>query len=176
MNAAAWTQPCTVYVQVPTARVPGVPDLCGMDTLRGSSSRERDGARSGCPTCPVRSSPHVDPADCAQTPLRAYPPRHPGVPGSPEMLDGEAGGVPASSRATPTRPELPAGGLPRGFGDAGDHDAAATAVREVLQETGHHALEVRHLGNVVTDSSIIEGSVGVYRVTASTAGRREAPK
>jgi 8-oxo-dGTP pyrophosphatase MutT (NUDIX family) len=57
--------------------------------------------------------------------------------------------------------------LPRGFGDPVDEDAAATAAREVLEETGIQAAQVTHLGDVTPDSAIIEGSVGVYLVHAA---------
>lgn len=59
--------------------------------------------------------------------------------------------------------------LPRGFGETCDVDGAASAVREVFEETGLRAGEVVHLGEVATDSSIIEGSVGVYLMVVSDA-------
>lgn len=59
--------------------------------------------------------------------------------------------------------------LPRGFGELGDQNAASTAVRELFEETGLRAASVSHLGNVVADSSIIEGSVAVYLILAEDA-------
>lgn len=61
--------------------------------------------------------------------------------------------------------------LPRGFGDPADSSPQESAAREIAEETGLRATDIRELGELVTDSSIIEGRVSVFLVKVEGEAR-----
>lgn len=61
--------------------------------------------------------------------------------------------------------------LPRGFGDPEDASPQESAAREIAEETGLETTDIRELGEIVTDSSIIEGRVSVFLVKVEGEAR-----
>ncbi|NCT91341.1 NUDIX hydrolase [Cellulomonas sp. APG4] len=65
--------------------------------------------------------------------------------------------------------------LPRGLADAGDADGAATAAREVHEETGLPTASARVLGTVWPDSGLLAGTVAVVEVHLAPTGPDASP-
>jgi len=64
--------------------------------------------------------------------------------------------------------------LPRGIGEPGE-SATETALRELREETGLHAVSAKQLGDFLTDSSVFPQRVIVVACTVDDRDRRSAP-
>lgn len=64
--------------------------------------------------------------------------------------------------------EVPAGKI-----DAGETDPAAVAVRELKEETGYTASEIRLLGKINTSAAYSEEMISVFAMTGLTPGQQQ---